>query len=88
MSKRFARCSNYGTQSKCDICKEAIGRYYGQSDRPGWPYQGCQGEATPKVVIVQYTKALADLFDKGDQLLVSFTTKNAAFLEKMELLLF
>ena len=46
-----------------------------------------KGRATPKAVLVQYTKALADLFDRGDQLLAAFTTKNASLLEKMELLL-
>ena len=44
-------------------------------------------EATPKAVLVQYTKVLADLFDRGDQLLAAFTTKNSSLLEKMELLL-
>ena len=33
--------------------------------------KAAKGRATPKASIVQYTKALADLFDKGDQLLVS-----------------
>ena len=46
-----------------------------------------KGRATLKAVLVQYTKALADLFDRGAQLLAVFTTKNASHLEKMELLL-
>ena len=49
--------------------------------------KAAKGRATPKAVLVQYTKALADSFDKGDQLLAAFTTKNTSLLEKMELLL-
>ena len=44
-------------------------------------------EGTPRAMLLQYTKVLADLFDRGYQLLAAFTTKNASLLEKMELLL-
>ena len=37
--------------------------------------------------MMQHTKALSDLFENGDKLLVSFNTKNASLLEKLELLL-
>ena len=36
---------------------------------------------------VQYTKVLADLLERGDQMLANFTTKNASLLEKLEYLL-
>ena len=34
-----------------------------------------QGRDGPKAVLVQYTKVLEDLFDKGDKLLATFTEK-------------
>ena len=37
--------------------------------------------------MLQYTNSLSDLFENGDKLLVSFNTKNASLLEKLELLL-
>ena len=41
----------------------------------------------PKAVLVQYTKVLEDLFDKGDKLLATFTENNGTLLEKLEMLL-
>ena len=44
-------------------------------------------EGTPRAVPKQYTKVLADLLERGDQMLANFTTKNASLLEKLEYLL-
>ena len=41
----------------------------------------------PKDILVQYTKVLEDLFDKGDKLLATFTENNGTLLEKLEMLL-
>ena len=49
--------------------------------------KAAKGRATPKAAMMQYRKALLDLLENGDKLLVSFNTKNGSLLEKLELLL-
>ena len=46
-----------------------------------------KGRNGPKAVLVQYTKVLEGLFDKGDKLLNTFTESNGALLERLEMLL-